>query len=106
MHVSYNESILAVSPLKKQPSNYKYFFREFAGVKAELVARLDSYYEQMYSAGGQQGGGEDESAENSETEENMDTEEGVAEVSAHHYIYINLFVTSKNETTNSPITRI
>ena len=35
----------------------------------------------MYSAGGQQGGGEDESAENSE----MDTEEGVAEVSAHHY---------------------
>ena len=38
----------------------------------------------MYSAGGQQGGGEDESAENSE----MDTEEGVAEVSAHHYIYI------------------
>jgi len=47
-----------------------------SGVKAELVARLDSYYEQMYSAGGQQGGGEDESAENSE----MDTEEGVAEV--------------------------
>ena len=37
----------------------------------------------MYSAGGQQGGGEDDSAENSE----MDTEEGVAEVSAHHYIY-------------------
>ena len=40
----------------------------------------------MYSAGGQQnlggGGGEDGSAENSETEENMDTEEGVAEVSA------------------------
>ena len=31
----------------------------------------------MYSAGGQQGGGEDDSAENSE----MDTEEGVAEVS-------------------------
>ena len=84
MHVSYNECILAVSPLKKRPNNYKYFFREFAGVKAELVARLDSYYEQMYSAGGQQGGGEDESAENSE----MDTEEGVAEVSAHHYIYI------------------
>ena len=73
-------------PFKKQPSNYKYFFREFAGVKAELVARLDSYNEQMYSAGGQQnlggGGGEDGSAENSETEENMDTEEGVAEVSA------------------------
>ena len=40
----------------------------------------------MYSAGGQQnlggGGGEDGSAENSETEENMDTEEGVVEVSA------------------------
>ena len=69
------------------PSNNKYFFREFAGVKAELVARLDSYYEQMYSAGGQQGGGEDESAENSE----MDTEEGVAEVSAHHYTYL-LFI--------------
>ena len=40
----------------------------------------------MYSAGGQQnlggGGAEDGSAENSETEENMDTEEGVVEVSA------------------------
>ena len=42
----------------------------------------------MYSAGGQQGGGEDDSAENSETEENMDTEEGVVEVSTHHYIYM------------------